>query len=101
MDERAVTDWQALPLYVTLPGGFLAGLVLGFAYFRALRATVGLLVGGRHPLLGLALTLSRLAMLAAGFYLAVRVGGLALLAALAGVLCAKAVMLRRAREADA
>jgi Cu/Ag efflux pump CusA len=101
MDERAMIDLAALPLSLTLPICFLAGLVLGYAYFRAVRETADLIVGQGPLLLGLALTLGRLALLCAGFYLAVQAGGLALLAALAGVLCAKTVMLRQARRADA
>lgn len=94
-------DWQALPLYVVLPACFAGGLALGFAYFRVLRVTVDLLLRGHNPLLGLALTLGRLAVIGIGFYLVVRIGGLALLAAFAGVLVAKMVMLRQARGADA
>jgi hypothetical protein len=45
--------------------------------------------------------MGRLGSLCAGFYLAVLAGGLALLAALAGILCAKALMLRRTGDADA
>ncbi|MBN2907387.1 MAG: hypothetical protein JXJ18_11815 [Rhodobacteraceae bacterium] len=91
-------DLHTVPLWLSLPVCFAGGLGLGFAYFSALRATADLIVTGGRPILGLALTLGRLAFLGAGFYLAVLAGGLALLAALAGVLCAKALMLRRARE---
>lgn len=99
MDERAMIDVSALPLSLTLPACFLGGLALGFAYFLALRKTADLIVTGGHPLLGVALTLGRLAFLAAGFYLAVLAGGLALLAALAGVLVAKALLLAQMRRA--
>lgn len=101
MDEFAMIDLQNLPLVVILPACLLGGVVLGFAYFRAMRATTDMLVQGRSPLLGLALTLGRLAMLGGAFYLAVRVNGLALLAALTGVLIAKAITLRRVRGAGA
>jgi hypothetical protein len=53
MDERAMIDLHLVPLPLILPACFLGGLVLGFAYFRALRTTADLIVGGR-PLLGLA-----------------------------------------------
>ena len=43
------------------------------------------------------LTLARISLLATGFFIAVLAGGLALLAAFAGVLCAKWIMLRRMR----
>ncbi|SNR63699.1 N-ATPase, AtpR subunit [Puniceibacterium sediminis] len=91
-------DLSALPLSVTLPACFLGGLAIGYVYFRALRHTAELIVSQGSPLLGLALTLGRLALLTAAFYVAVLAGGFALLAALAGVLCAKAVMLRHARR---
>ncbi len=70
-------------------------MLLGLAYFRALRWTTDLIVNGGSPVLALALSLGRLIMIAAGFYLAVLFGGLALLAALAGVLAVKTLMLRR------
>jgi hypothetical protein len=95
MDERAMTSFHTVPLFVALPVCFGGGLLLGFAYFRALRATADVLVKGDRPVLGLVLTLGRLFGLAAGLYVAVLVGGLALLAALAGVLCAKWIMLRK------
>ena len=88
-------DLSALPLPVTLALCFLGGLLLGYAYFRALRKTTDLIVGGGSALLGLALTFGRLVLLGAGFYLAVLAGGFALLAALGGVLCAKALLLRQ------
>ncbi len=91
-------DLHAIPLFLTLPVSFAGGLVLGLVYFRALRGTADLIVGGGPPLLGLVLTLGRLAVLGAGLYVAVLVGGLALLAALAGVLCAKGLMLRQTRS---
>ena len=89
------------PPLLVLPVCFAWGVALGLAYFRALRRTADLIVGGGHPLLGLALTLGRLALLGAGFYVAVLPGGLALLAALAGLLCAKASLLRPSRSESA
>jgi hypothetical protein len=100
MDEYAMTDLSALPLPVILPVCFLGGLGLGYVYFRALRETTKLIANRGSPVLGLALTLGRLALLCTGFYLAVLAGGAALLAALAGVLSAKTLMLRRAGRAD-
>ncbi len=99
LDERAMIDLSLLPLPVILPICFLGGLVLGYIYFRALRETTNLVVSQGHPLLGLALTLGRLALLCGVFYLAVLAGGAALLATLAGVLAAKALMLRQIRRA--
>lgn len=95
-----MTYLSSLPLPVILPVCFLGGLVLGYVYFQALRETTSLIANQGSPLLGLALTLGRLGLLCAGLYLAVKAGGLALLAALAGVLIAKAVMLRHARRGE-
>ena len=97
MDERTMIAFAAPALFLTLPLCFLGGLVLGYVYFHALRKTVDLIVGQDLPLLALVLTLGRLVLLCTGFYLAVLAGGVALLAAMAGVLCAKALMLRETR----
>jgi hypothetical protein len=93
-------DLSTIPLILLLPGCFLAGLFVGYGYFRALRETINLIVRQGQPLLGLALTLGRLSLLATGFFIAVLVGGPALLATFAGVLCAKAVMLHRIRREE-
>lgn len=98
MDERAMIDLASLPLHITLPGFFLGGLFIGYGYFRALLATANMIVREGQPLLALALTLGRLSLLATGFFIAVLAGGFALLATLAGVLCAKALMLARMRK---
>lgn len=99
MDEHAMIDLSSLSLLVTLPVFLLVGLVLGCAYFRAVRATADLVVSQGNPLRAVALTLGRLTLLCTGFYLAVQAGGLPLLAALAGVLGARALLLRRTRSA--
>ena len=99
MDERAMTSFAALPLLATLPTAFLAGLALGYIYFRALRQTADAIVAQGRPLVALALTLGRVALLGLSLYGAVLMGGLTLVAALAGVLCARAVMIRQARGA--
>ncbi len=101
MDERAMIGLQTVPLFLSIPACFVGGLVLGLAYFRAVRMTADLIVAGGRPLLGLALTLGRFGMLGLGFYGAVLAGGFALLAALAGVLCAKALMLGQIRGGSA
>ncbi len=95
MDERTMTDPSTLPLIVLLPVCFLGGLFIGYGYFRALRETAHLLVNGGEPLRAIALTLGRISLLATAFFLAVLFDGFALLAAFAGVLCAKWIMLRR------
>ena len=95
MDERTMTDPSTLPPIVLLPICFLCGLFIGYGYFRALRETANLIVKGGNPLRAIVLTLARISLLATGFFIAVLAGGLALLAAFAGVLCAKWIMLRR------
>lgn len=95
MDERAMIDLTTLPLFVLLPACFLGGLFVGYGYFRALRETAKIIVNGGEPLRAIALTVGRVSLLATGFFMAVLLGGLALLAAFAGVLCAKWIMLRR------
>ncbi len=95
-----MTELYAVPLILILPVCLAGGLALGFAYFSTLRTTADLLVRGDRPLLGLALTLGRFVFLGAGLYVAVLAGGPALLAALAGVLSAKWIMLRRMRRAQ-
>ena len=93
-------DLSTLPLFITLPTCFAGGLFIGYGYFLALRETANLIVREGQPLLGLALTLGRLSLLVSGFYIAVLAGGLALLTAFAGVLCAKVMLLYRVgREA--
>jgi hypothetical protein len=98
VDECAMMNVFDVPLLLTLIACFASGFVLGCTYFRALRATADLIVGGGSMLLGLSLTLGRVACLGAGLYLAVLSGALALLAALAGVLCAKALLLRQTEK---
>ena len=98
MDERTMTDPSTLPLTVLLVVCFLGGLFIGYGYFRALRETANLIVGGGKPLRAIILTLARISLLATGFFIAVLAGSLALLAVLSGVLCAKWIMLRRMRD---
>ncbi|WP_342070356.1 ATP synthase subunit I [Yoonia algicola] len=91
-------DLTTTSLSVLLPVCFLGGLFIGYGYFRALRETANLIVNGGEPLKAITLTLGRISLLAMGFFIAVLMGGLALLAAFAGVLCAKWIMLRKVRE---
>lgn len=91
-------DLAALPPDILVPACFLGGILLGYGYFCALRETTKLIVSQAPPLLALVLTFGRLVVLSAGLYLAVLGGGFALIAALAGVLCAKALMLRQTRR---
>lgn len=95
MDERTMTDPFTLPLIILLPICFLGGLFIGYGYFRALRETANLVVGGGEALRAIAFTLGRISLLASALFLAVLMGGFALLAAFAGVLCAKWIMVHR------
>ena len=90
-----MTHFATLPPFVLLQVCFLGGLLVGYSYFRALRETAHLLVDGGAPLRAIALTLGRISLLGTAFYIAVLLGGGALLATFAGVLCAKWIMLRR------
>ena len=92
-----MTHLSGLPLFVLLPACFLAGFLIGYGYFRALRETADLVVMGGNTTLAIALTLGRISLLAAAFFIAVRLGGHALLVTFTGVLCAKWILLRRVR----
>ena len=93
-----MTDLTAFSPFLTLPACFLGGLALGHVYFLMLRGTADLIMGRGRPLVALLLTSGRFALLAAGLYLAVLTGGLGILAALAGIVCVKALVLRPARQ---
>ena len=98
MDERTMIDPLTLPLIILLPICFLGGLLVGCSYFHALRETANLIVGGGNPLRSIVLTLARISLLATGFFIAALASGLALLAALVGVLCAKWILFRSMQE---
>lgn len=93
-----MTYLGTLPLSALIPLCFLGGLFIGYGYFRALRETATLFVSGGSPVWAVVLRLGRLSVLATGFFIAVLLGAVALLATFAGVLCAKWIMLRRMRE---
>ena len=95
MDERAMINLSTWPLTAMLPICFVGGMLLGYGYFRALQATTDLLVSQKPLPWILGLTLMRMGLLGAGFYLAAQAGAYALLAALAGVLLSKALLVRR------
>ncbi|MDP4034365.1 MAG: ATP synthase subunit I [Pseudorhodobacter sp.] len=99
MDERAMMHSDAWPMFVTLPVSFAGGIILGFLYFQAVRATADLIVNGGPPALSIALTLGRLCLLGVGFTLALQAGALALLATLAGVLAGRGLTTRRTQGA--
>jgi hypothetical protein len=94
MDECQMNN---VSLFAMLAACALAGLALGFVYFRTLRISADLIVNGGSALLAIGLGVVRLGLLVAGFYLVVQFGAAALIAALAGVLAAKAMLLRGAK----
>lgn len=74
------------------------GLLLGAAYFTALRWTVDLFAAGPGRLMPAMLTLGRLAAAALFLVVAARSGALPLLSAFLGFLVARTVALRWARR---
>lgn len=75
----------------------LAGVLVGMAYFAALRRFATLMVTGSGWRGPVALTLARFAGAGLFLYLAARLGAAPLLAALAGFLVARALSLRLER----
>ena len=100
MDERTMIDLSPI-LVLIWAACFVGGFVLGLAYFRCLRATTDLILRDGEPFLVVALTFGRFAGMGTGLFVAVQAGGVALIVALAGILCAKAWTLRQSREANA
>lgn len=93
-----------LPALPTLPAPVLLavfaalGLLLGALHFAGLRWNSRLFTNGAPLWQPVLLQLLRLALTAAALLLCARFGALALLAALAGLLLARAWWLRRARS---
>ena len=79
--------------------GGLAGFTLGLAHFLSLSRVVQMLVGGPVGL-GLVLQLVRFAVLGGALYEIAQLGPLPLLAALAGVILARVLVLRRSRPTN-
>lgn len=96
MDERVVTALApgALIAPLVVVACLAAGVVLGIVHFSMLRRTAALAVGGGRTSLLLALTVGRLALLVGGLYGTSRFGALPLLAAAAGVLVGRQVVVR-------
>lgn len=77
---------------------FVAGVILGGLYFGLLWATVRRLPHARRPgLLAAASLVTRVLLLAAGLWVVMQGEALRLLVALAGVLAARTLMIRRIR----
>lgn len=73
------------------------GILVGLAYFRAVRLSADLFAHGRRVALAITLTLGRLLLLGGLLVLIVREGVLPLLAFALGFLVARALATRRAR----
>jgi len=86
---------HALPLPVQAVLALLAGLVLGYVHFGALRRLSADYLSGRARR-ALGLQLARLGVMAAALFGLAKWGALPLLAGALGILLARAVVLRRA-----
>ncbi|HEY0180984.1 MAG TPA: ATP synthase subunit I [Dokdonella sp.] len=87
-----------LPLAAALALGLAGGICVGLVHFGLLARNVALFAAGRAAA-AFALQLARIAATAAALVLLARAGGAAaLVAALAGLLAARAFVLRRARR---
>ena len=74
------------------------GLLLGLAYFAALRRTIALFSVGRGWQTVLLLSLARVSLAVAAFFLVAQLGATPLISAAAGFLIARMICLRLARE---
>jgi N-ATPase, AtpR subunit len=91
MTDLHLADFFPLPLYA----GFGAGVLIGAAYFLTLRWTIQILALGQAALLGIGLQLARFAVLALALVLIARgFGAVSLVAVTAGILAARAAVLR-------
>ena len=91
MTDLHLAGFFLLPLCAA----FGAGALIGASYFLTLRWNVRMLALGRAPLLAVALQIARFALLAAALVLIARsFGAVALVAVTAGILAARAAVLR-------
>ena len=81
-----------------LAAAFALGTALGAAHFASLRWSVNFICGGR-PSLGMAAQALRFAALAAALVVITRCGTGPFLAAVGGLLAARALLIRRLRSA--
>jgi F1F0 ATPase subunit 2 len=95
MDAPTMTDLHLADLLPPVCAAFGAGILLGASYFLTLRWNVRTLALGRAPLFAIGLQLARFALLAVALVLIARgFGALPLVAATAGILTARAAVLR-------
>jgi predicted lysophospholipase L1 biosynthesis ABC-type transport system permease subunit len=84
-------------LLLTLSASLIGGILLGVIYFRAVQMTVDFLVAGARPVLAVALTLGRFALLGGGLFVATQFGAISLGAMLVGILLGRTVTIRWVR----
>jgi F1F0 ATPase subunit 2 len=96
MDASPMTNLHLADFFLLrLCAGFGTGALLGASYFLTLRWNVRTLAFGRAPLLAMGLQLARFALLAVGLVLIARgFGAVPLVAVTAGILVARAAVLR-------
>lgn len=82
-----------LPALVQIPGGLLAGAILGFLHFMTLRWNAGYYLQNRHGR-ALLVQLCRFIVLFVVLFVLAKAGALALISALVAILGARAVVLR-------
>ena len=89
-----MNGWEELVRGAAIGAG--AGFVAGCVHFLGLRPTAALFAAGR-PRQALALQLARFALVALVFFALTRIGALALVAGLGGLLAGRALVLRHVR----
>lgn len=90
-----MTDFHLAALLLPACAAFGTGVLLGASYFLTLRWNVRVLALGNAPPCAIGLQLARFALLAAALVLIVRgLGALPLIAATAGIITARAAVLR-------
>lgn len=87
-------SWPAPLTLIYASAALLAGLGLGWLHFSSLQRVTGMLLAGDGR--AVLLQVGRLAVLGLFLFLCVKAGGLVLIAAAAGILAGRAIVLRGA-----
>jgi F1F0 ATPase subunit 2 len=100
MDERHMIapflhDLPAWSIALILLAHVGAGLAMGVLYFHGVWWNVGLLTGRRRPIFGIVVALWRFGILGVLLWLVSNEGAAPLLATAAGIVAARAVVVRR------
>ena len=97
MKDLFLQSWSVgLPYAIVV--GILAGTMLGFAHFLTLKWNTGLYLEGGVAK-AIVLHILRMIVLAAAFIILAKLGAAALLSGLAGLLLARAIVMRREKRA--